>query len=66
MLRPLLLPSLLLLFACKDDTEDSASVPDVVSSATPEVASAVLDGAHPGWAQADCAACHQAAHDQAG
>ncbi len=58
----------LVLAACPGDPEDSAVLapPDAVSSATPGVASGLLDASHDGWGRADCLACHTVVHNDAG
>jgi phytoene desaturase len=57
------------LLACPGEAVDSASpsiAPDAVSAATPGVGSALLGGAHSGWGQVDCYACHSLVHNEAG
>jgi all-trans-retinol 13,14-reductase len=67
--------SLLACLACLSLTacpgaDDSGVVevtaPDAVSSATPGVASALLDDGHHGWGQVDCHGCHAVVHNDAG
>jgi all-trans-retinol 13,14-reductase len=58
------------LTACPGEPDDSGQpvidAPDAVSSATPGVDSALLEGAHSGWGLVDCYACHAVVHNEAG